>query len=148
MRAVIQRVSQSVVKIDEETVGRIDRGLAIFLGVAHGDTKKDAEYLAKKIVNLRIFEDSGGKMNLSLYEIGGDALIISQFTLLADCRKGRRPSFVKAAHPDMANKLYTYFISQIRSLGIMVQTGRFGAMMGVSLTNEGPVTLIIDSMLD
>ncbi len=145
MRAVVQRVSQSSVKVDGETIGKIDHGLMILLGVSHEDTEHDAEYLVKKIVNLRIFEDSNGKMNLSLHETGGAVLVVSQFTLLADCRKGRRPSFVKAAHPDTAQKLYTYFVSQIKQHGILVQTGRFGAMMDVSLTNQGPVTLIIDS---
>ena len=147
MRAVIQRVSHSSVTIDDQIVGEIGSGLTILLGVSQEDTKQDAEYLAKKIVNLRIFEDSNGKMNFSLLDTGGAVLVVSQFTLLADCRKGRRPSFVKAAHPDTALNLYTYFTTLIAQYGIDVQTGRFGAMMDVNLINCGPVTLIIDSAL-
>lgn len=145
MRAVIQRVSQSSVLIDHEVVGEIGPGLTILIGVSQHDTRKDVEYVADKIAHLRIFEDSGGKMNLSLKDTGGAALIISQFTLLADCRKGRRPSFVQAARPEKADQLYKEFIVRMKSHGINVQTGRFGAMMQVSIINEGPVTLVIDS---
>lgn len=145
MRAVIQRVSQSSVSIENEVVGKIGYGMTILLGVSQTDTSKDIQWLADKIASLRIFEDANGKMNLSLKEIGGDALIISQFTLLADCRKGRRPSFIQAARPEKANQFYSQFITCIKSHGINVQTGRFGAMMKVEITNEGPVTLIMDS---
>lgn len=146
MRAVIQRVSQSSVRIGNEIVGEIGRGLTILLGISQKDTSKDVDYLADKITHLRIFEDSGGKMNLSLKDAGGSALIISQFTLLADCRKGRRPSFIQAARPGMAKQLYTQFIDRMANHGISIQTGHFGAMMQVSITNEGPVTLVIDSV--
>jgi D-tyrosyl-tRNA(Tyr) deacylase len=146
MRAVVQRVSQSSVSIKDEVVGKIGFGVTIPLGVSQEDTNQDVDYLADKIANLRIFEDSDGKMNLSLKEIGGDALIISQFTLLADCRKGRRPSFIQAAKPEKAKLLYSRFITCFQKHGINVQTGRFGAMMKVSITNEGPVTFIMDSV--
>jgi D-tyrosyl-tRNA(Tyr) deacylase len=146
MRAVVQRVSQSSVSIKGEIVGKIGLGMTILLGVAQEDTKKDADYLSDKIVNMRIFEDSDGKMNLSLKEIGGAALIISQFTLLADCRKGRRPSFIQAAEPEKAYQLYSRFITRFKNHGINVQTGRFRAMMKVAIINEGPVTFIIDSV--
>jgi D-aminoacyl-tRNA deacylase len=145
MRAVIQRVSQSSVGIENEVIGQIGYGMTILLGVSQTDTQKDIQWLADKIAHLRIFEDSDGKMNLSLKEIGGDALIISQFTLLADCRKGRRPSFIQAARPEKADQCYSQFIARIKEHGINVQTGRFGAMMTVEITNEGPVTLILDS---
>ena len=145
MRAVIQRVSQSSVSIENEVVGKIGYGMTILLGVSQTDTPKDIQWLADKIAFLRIFEDANGKMNLSLKEIGGDALIVSQFTLLADCRKGRRPSFIQAARPEKANQFYSKFITCIKNHGINVQTGRFGAMMKVEIINEGPVTLIIDS---
>jgi D-tyrosyl-tRNA(Tyr) deacylase len=145
MRAVIQRVKESSVKIEAETISRIGGGLLVLLGVAEGDRPQDADYLANKIVNLRIFEDDNGKMNRSLLEGEGHMLVVSQFTLLGDCRKGRRPSFVAAADPQIATTLYEYFVEQARRLGASVQTGRFGARMEVALINDGPVTLILES---
>lgn len=145
MRAVVQRVTQSCVTVRGETIGKIDAGLLVLLGVGTTDQEKDADYLADKIVNLRIFEDDQQKMNRSLVDIGGELLAVSQFTLLGDCRKGRRPSFVGAASPDLAEQLYEYFVSQVRGRGITVETGRFRAMMAVSLVNDGPVTLILES---
>ncbi len=126
-------------------VAQIGIGILVFLGVGIHDSTKDADYLAQKISNLRIFEDEKGKMNRSLIETGGDMLVVSQFTLLADCRKGRRPSFVQAAPPEKANQLYEHFVTQVRQKGIEVATGRFQAMMAVSLINHGPVTLILES---
>ena len=145
MRAVVQRVKQSSVKTNGEIVGRIGQGLLVLLGVAKGDRAEDADYLANKILNLRIFEDEDGKMNRSLLEIGGELLAVSQFTLLADCRKGRRPSFIAAAEPGKATELYEKFVERVRQTGVAVQTGRFRAMMEVALINDGPVTIIIDS---
>jgi len=146
MRAVVQRVSESSVAVGPEVVGRIGRGLLVLLGVAKTDTERESDYLAEKIVNLRIFEDEGGRLNRSLIEVGGAMLIVSQFTLLADCRKGRRPSFTAAAEPELAARLYEHFVRQTAKLGIPVQTGRFQALMAVSLVNDGPVTLIIESV--
>jgi D-aminoacyl-tRNA deacylase len=145
MRAVVQRVKESSVFIDGQPVATIDRGLLVLLGVARDDTKKEADFLAEKIPNLRIFEDKTDKMNLSLLDTGGRMLVVSQFTLLGNCRKGRRPSFVDAAEPDMANALYEYFITKVKAKGIEVQSGRFRAMMDVHLINDGPVTLIVES---
>ena len=145
MRAVIQRVKESSVKVDNETIGRIGQGLLVLLGVAKGDIPSDADYLANKIVNLRIFEDDDAKMNQSLLSIGGKMLVVSQFTLLGDCRKGRRPSFVAAAGPQKALELYENFVQQVRRFGIPVETGRFQALMEVALINDGPVTLILES---
>jgi len=145
MRAVVQRVKESSVKTENETIGRIGKGLLILLGVANGDSSSDADYLVNKITNLRIFEDDKGKMNRSLLELGGEMMVVSQFTLLGDYRKGRRPSFMQAAEPNLATELYEYFVNQVRSLGMAVQTGRFGAMMEVALINDGPVTLILES---
>ena len=145
MRAVIQRVKQSSVKTNDEIVGRIGQGLLVLLGVAKGDSVADADYLANKITNLRIFEDEDGKMNRSLLETGGELLAVSQFTLLADCRKGRRPSFIAAAEPEKAIELYEKFVDRVRQMGVGVQTGRFQAMMEVALINDGPVTVIIES---
>jgi len=145
MRAVIQRVKQSSVKTEDQIVGQIGQGLLVLLGVTKTDSPKDADYLVNKIVNLRIFEDEEGKMNRSLLDIGGELLAVSQFTLLADCSKGRRPSFVAAAEPDKAAELYEKFVTGVRQRGVSVQTGRFRAMMEVSLINDGPVTVIIDS---
>jgi D-tyrosyl-tRNA(Tyr) deacylase len=145
MRAVVQRVKQSSVKAGNEIVGQIGRGLLVLLGVARDDTANDANYLVNKIINLRIFEDQNGKMNRSLIETGGELLAVSQFTLLADCRKGRRPSFVDAAEAQKATDLYEKFVALVREKGIKVQTGRFRAMMEVALVNDGPVTVIIES---
>jgi D-aminoacyl-tRNA deacylase len=145
MRAVIQRVIESRVSVGNRTTGAIGRGLLVLLGVAERDTPEDADYLCEKIVNLRIFEDDAGKMNRSLLEIGGEMLVVSQFTLLGDCRKGRRPSFVQAANPETANRIYEYFVEKARTRGLRVQTGEFRAMMAVSLVNDGPVTLIVES---
>ena len=147
MRAVVQRVSEAGVTVDGEEVGAIGQGFLILLGVGKGDTSKDAEYLANKIVGLRVFEDEGGKMNLSLADVGGQALIVSQFTLWGDCRKGRRPSFTEAAAPDIAEKLYLEFVEKVASQGIVTATGRFAAMMKVHLVNDGPVTLILESIV-
>jgi len=143
--AVVQRVSECKVRVQNQTVGRIGQGLLVLLGVSRSDGEKDADYLADKITYLRIFQDDDGKMNRSLVDIGGEMLIVSQFTLLGDCRKGRRPSFVHAAPPEQAERLYDYFVTQVRLKGIAVATGQFQAMMDVSLINDGPVTLIIQS---
>ncbi len=145
MRAVIQRVTQSSVSVGGQIVGRIGPGLLVLLGVARQDSEKDANFLVEKIIHLRIFEDEDGKMNRSLVDIGGQMLVVSQFTLLGDCRKGRRPSFVQAAPPETAESLYQYFVDRIREKRIVVQTGRFRAMMEVSLVNDGPVTFIVES---
>ena len=145
MRAVVQRVRESSVEIEGEVISQIGSGLLVLLGVAREDQGTDAEYLAAKISNLRIFEDENGKMNRSLLDTGGGMLVVSQFTLLGDCRKGRRPSFVSAAGPEKANELYEYFVQEVRQLGIPIATGRFRAMMAVALINEGPVTLIVES---
>ena len=145
MRAVVQRVQSCEVTVAGEAVGRIEAGLLVLLGVAVGDETHDADFLAAKIAHLRIFEDDNGKLNRSLIDAGGAMLVVSQFTLLGDCRKGRRPSFVKAAPPSEGEKLYTRFVDQVRRLGLTVETGRFGAMMDVALVNHGPVTLVIES---
>ncbi|MDJ0816858.1 MAG: D-aminoacyl-tRNA deacylase [Desulfobacterales bacterium] len=145
MRAVVQRVREASVETEGEIISRIGGGLLVLLGIAREDHRSDAEYLASKISNLRIFEDEAGKMNRSLIDTGGDMLVVSQFTLLGDCRKGRRPSFISAAEPDRANELYEYFVEAVRQLGIPVATGRFKAMMAVALVNDGPVTLIVES---
>ena len=145
MRAVIQRVKSASVKVDGELVSEIGSGLLIFLGVAHNDTEKELEYIANKVANLRIFEDADGKMNLSLLDTGGSALVVSQFTLYGDCRKGRRPSFIDAARPDVANDLYEQFISLLKEMNISTQGGTFQAMMDVELINDGPVTILLDS---
>lgn len=145
MIAVIQRVSESSVAVEGKTIGRIGRGLMVLLGIGTGDIEGDADYLVDKIVGLRIFEDDQGKMNHSLLEVGGEMLVVSQFTLLGDCRKGRRPSFGNAADPDTASRLYEYFVHQVAEKGVKLAQGRFGAMMAVSLVNDGPVTLIVES---
>jgi len=145
MRAVVQRVKESHVTVSDEIVARIGHGLLVLLGVAKGDTNKDAAYLANKISHLRIFEDDQGKMNRSLLETGGSMMVVSQFTLLGDCRKGRRPSFIQAARPEDADHLYESFTQLVRDMGIDVKTGRFRTMMAVSLINDGPVTIIIES---
>jgi D-tyrosyl-tRNA(Tyr) deacylase len=145
MRAVIQRVSRAQVWVSGQSTGSIGLGLLVLLGVGRGDTSQEADYLLDKIVHLRIFEDAQGKMNLSLLEVGGELLVISQFTLYADCRKGRRPSFTDASPPDVAQKLYDYFVSAARTRGIKVATGIFQAVMEVELVNFGPVTILLDS---
>ena len=145
MRAVVQRVNMAKVMVDGAVVGEIGKGVLIFLGVGVGDTIDDADYLASKIVHLRIFGDDEGKMNLSLLETGGEALVVSQFTLWGDCKKGRRPSFVRAADPVVANDLYQKFIFFLKGKGIQVAEGRFQEMMDVHLVNDGPVTLLLDS---
>ena len=145
MRAVVQRVASSKVIVDESTIGEINKGLLILLGVTHEDTSKDVDYLLDKIVNLRIFEDENDKMNLSLKDVNGELLVVSQFTLYGDCRKGRRPNFTNAAKPDLATSLYEAFIDKAKKEGIKVGTGKFGAHMMVDLVNDGPVTILIDS---
>ncbi len=145
MRAVVQRVAKAGVSVDNETVGKIGRGLAVLLGVGAGDTVKDIEYLAEKLVNLRIFEDQNGKMNISLLDIKGELLIVSQFTLYGDCRKGKRPSYDRAARPEAAQELYEKFVESCRNYGLKVETGIFQATMQVELQNDGPVTLLLDS---
>lgn len=145
MRAVVQRVSQANVKVDEEVIGEIGKGLLVLLGVGKEDSNEDIDYLSKKILNLRIFEDENEKMNLSLLDIEGELLVVSQFTLYGDVRKGRRPSFTDSASPDEANKMYEQFISKCKDQGIVVEKGSFGADMDVSLINDGPVTILLDS---
>ena len=145
MRAVVQRVTRGRVTVAEETVGSIGSGLVVLLGVGHGDTEEDAVYLAEKTANLRIFEDSGGKMNLSVRDIEGEVLAISQFTLMGDCRKGRRPGFSEAAPADRAESLYEKYVEALRDEGIPVNTGRFQTMMLVEIDNYGPVTMLLDS---
>lgn len=145
MRACIQRVARASVTVDNQAIGQIGRGLLVLVGVAHDDTAQDAQDLAQKIVSLRIFDDADGKMNLSLGEVDGQLLVVSQFTLLGDCRKGRRPSFVAAAPPEIAERLYEAFVAAARDLGAVVATGRFRAMMQVALVNDGPVTLLLDT---
>ncbi len=145
MRVVLQRVSEARVRIDGEVVGEIGRGLVVLLGIAPADTPEQAEWLADKVVGLRVFEDEDGKMNRDVTEVGGGILVVSQFTLYGDCRKGRRPSFIEAAPPAVAVPLYAAFVDAVRARGVPTATGRFGAMMQVELVNDGPVTLIVDS---
>lgn len=145
MRAVVQRVTEASVTVAGEVVGRIDRGLMVLLGVADSDGRDDCVWIAEKIAGLRIFEDDAGKMNLSVRDVGGGALVVSQFTLLGDCRAGKRPSFIAAARPEVANPLYEGVVALLRSLGVTVSTGVFRADMAVSLVNDGPVTLLLDS---
>jgi len=145
MRAVVQRVTQARVRIGGEMVGEVGTGLLVFLGVTHADTPADAKWLAEKIAGLRIFADADGKMNRDVTEAGGGILVVSQFTLYGDCKKGRRPSFIDAAGPDTAIPLYEAFVNGLRALGIPTATGRFGAMMQVELVNDGPVTLIVET---
>ena len=145
MRAVVQRVSRASVTVDGEVVGEIARGFLVLLGVTEDDTQDDVIYLANKVAGLRVFEDDAGKMNLALNDIGGALLVVSQFTLLGDCRKGRRPSFVRAAEPAIADALYGSFVAELRGQGFVVETGRFQQHMDVELVNDGPVTLLLDS---
>lgn len=145
MKALLQRVTAARVSIAGEEVGRIGQGLVVFVGVAAGDTKKDIDYLVKKTVNLRIFSDDADRFNLSVLDIGGELLLVSQFTLLADTRKGRRPSFTDAASPDKAEELFDEFVKQARSTGLKVATGRFQQYMQVEISNDGPVTIMLES---
>lgn len=145
MRGVVQRVSRAKVTVDGEVTGEIGRGILLLLGVAVTDTEKEADYLVEKTLNLRIFEDADDKMNLSLLDIGGELLVVSQFTLYGDTRKGRRPSFINAAPPERANALYEYFVAEAGKQIRKVATGKFQAMMDVELVNDGPVTILIDS---
>ncbi|MGL5694166.1 MAG: D-aminoacyl-tRNA deacylase [Peptostreptococcaceae bacterium] len=145
MRAVVQRVSSSKVTVEGEVTGEISKGLLVLLGVTHEDTSKDVDYMIDKILNLRIFEDENEKMNLSLKDVGGELLVVSQFTLYGDCRKGKRPSFSNAARPDQATKLYEEYVEKAKNEGLKVGTGKFGAHMMVDLTNDGPVTILLDS---
>lgn len=145
MRAVVQRVTDADVSVDSKITGKIGKGFVILLGVEDGDSEVDADYLVEKITGLRVFEDSEGKMNLSMMDVGGELLSVSQFTLLADARKGRRPSFVKAARPEEANRLYRYFNEKVREKGIRVAEGVFQAEMLVRINNDGPVTILLDS---
>lgn len=145
MRAVVQRVTDAKVTVDETVVGAIQRGLLVLLGVSHTDAPASADYIVEKLLGLRIFEDREGKMNLSVREIGGAVLVVSQFTLYGDVRRGKRPSFDEAAHPEQARELYEYVVNRIREQGIECATGEFQAMMQVSLVNDGPVTILIDS---
>ena len=142
MKFVVQRVKNAQVDIEEKTVGKIDKGFMVLIGVTHTDTKEVADYLVKKLINLRVFEDENGKMNLSLKDVQGSLLLISQFTLYADCTSGNRPSFTNAAKPEFANELYEYIIEECKKQISNVQTGIFGADMQVSLVNDGPVTII------
>jgi len=145
MKVILQRVCSACVRVDGEEVGRVNRGLLVFIAIRTGDCSKDVDYLVQKVQELRIFEDASGKMNRSVTDIAGELLVISQFTLYADCRKGRRPSFSMAASPDVARTLYDEFVKKLRLSGLTVSTGQFQSMMDVELTNEGPVTLIVES---
>lgn len=145
MRVVVQRVKRASVTVEGETVGEIGAGLLVLLGIREGDGNRDIAFLADKLANLRIFPDEQDKMNRSVRDINGGILVVSQFTLYGDCRKGRRPSFIGAARPEIAIPLYEQFVAELKALGLPTETGRFGAMMDVSLINDGPVTLIIDS---
>jgi D-tyrosyl-tRNA(Tyr) deacylase len=145
MRAVVQRVSRARVTVKGETAGEIGLGLLVLLGVGAGDTRIEADYLAEKTIGLRIFEDAGGKMNLSVAEVGGALLVVSQFTLYGDARRGKRPSFDGAAPPEQARELYEYFVEKVRASGVRLETGRFQETMQVELVNDGPVTILLDS---
>lgn len=145
MKVLIQRIKNASVSISGENISSANNGILAFVGIEKGDTKEKVEKLAKKVANLRIFPDDNDKMNLSVIDINGEMLVVSQFTLCGDCKKGTRPSFDKSARPDIANELYEYFISQIKSYGIKTGTGKFGAMMEVSLVNDGPVTFMLEA---
>ena len=146
MRVVVQRCSHAEVRIDGQVVGRIEKGFMVLVGITDGDTKAEADLLAKKVAQMRVFEDAEGKMNLALKDVNGAVLSISQFTLYADCKKGNRPSFIRAARPEVAEPLYDYFNSVLRTqYGLQVETGRFGADMKVDFVNDGPVTIVLDS---
>ena len=145
MKAVVQRVKNAGVTVDTTRISGIGAGLAVLLGVGEDDTEKDADFLVDKIINLRIFEDNTGRMNISLKDVQGELLVVSQFTLMADCRKGRRPSYIGAARPEKAESLYRYFIARAIAAGIPTQSGKFQAMMDVSLINQGPVTILLDT---
>ncbi len=145
MRVVLQRSKEASVTVENEIVGQIQGGFVLLVGITHNDKEADAEYVADKIVNLRVFEDTDGKMNHSLLDVKGEILSVSQFTLYGDCRKGRRPNFMEAARPEHAEKIYEHFNKVLREKGVTVETGTFGAMMDVKLTNDGPVTLIVES---
>ncbi len=144
MKLLVQRVANANVKVDDKIVGKVDKGFLVLCGVTHTDTKETADYLVKKLLNLRVFEDENEKMNLSLKQVNGELLIVSQFTLYADTSSGNRPSFINAAKPDMANELYEYFCSQCAKEGIHIEKGVFGAHMEVSLLNDGPVTIMLE----
>ncbi len=145
MKVVIQRVREAKVEVDNKIVGSIGKGFLVLVGITHTDTEKEADYLANKLCKMRIFEDENGKMNLSLKDVGGELLIVSQFTLYADCAKGNRPSFIEAARPEQATPLYEYFCKKCEEQGIKVEKGVFGAHMEVSLLNDGPVTIVLES---
>lgn len=145
MKLVIQRVANATVKVDEETIGEIEKGFLVLLGIKQGDTEAQADILIKKLCNLRVFEDEFSKMNLSIKDINGKLLIVSQFTLYADCKKGNRPSFIEAARPEIAEPLYEYFKQGCKNEGLEVQSGKFGADMKISLLNDGPVTIVIEA---
>jgi D-tyrosyl-tRNA(Tyr) deacylase len=145
VRAVVQRVAKGRVLVEERVVGEIGKGFVVLLGVSVDDTEKDASYLADKVANLRVFPDNEGKMNLSILDVGGSILVVSQFTLLGDCRNGRRPSFIQAARPEKADELYNSFVQQLKKLGLNVATGQFQTDMLVEIANDGPVTVLLDS---
>ena len=145
MKVVIQRVREAQVEVENKIVGSIGKGFLVLVGITHTDTEKEADYLANKLCKMRIFEDENGKMNLSLKDVGGELLIVSQFTLYADCAKGNRPSFIEAARPEQATPLYEYFCKKCEEQGIKVEKGVFGAHMEVSLLNDGPVTIVLES---
>ena len=144
MKFIVQRVNKSQVEVEEKIVGKIDKGFMVLIGIKHNDTKEIADFLVRKLINLRVFEDENGKMNLSLKDVQGSLLLISQFTLYADCTSGNRPSFTNAAKPEFANELYEYIIEECKKQIPNVQTGIFGADMQVSLVNDGPVTIILE----